>query len=197
MTTLPNWMDYLIALTLFLTRVLVRGFFTSLCVGLYDTVGITQFKIHQPHTLKPPMTEKSPSETSMLARLVKQFTNSSTDDYPTNQPTTEELPITETLKILVRKRRRVILEELNASNETPLPVASLAERVACVEYQCDIETLTNEQRRRVYIALQQSHLPTLAAADVIVYETDANTVDRGKEFDRIWQTYSAIIESLS
>lgn len=143
------------------------------------------------------MAEKSPSETSLVARLVKQFRNSSTNGFRTNQPPTEELPITETLKILVPKRRRVILEELNASNEIPLPVASLAERVACVEYQCDIETLDSEQRRRVYIALQQSHLPTLAAADAIIYDTDANTVDTSKEFDRIWQTYSAIIESLS
>jgi hypothetical protein len=112
-------------------------------------------------------------------------------------PHAEDIPVTDTLKLIVPRRRQLILEELATADQTPLSTSALAERVATTEYDCSPESLTSNERKRVYIALSQSHLPTLSNDNVVSYQPDDQRVDRGPEFSRVWQTYIAVLNSLS
>ncbi|MHB9286452.1 hypothetical protein ACKVMT_05370 [Halobacteriales archaeon Cl-PHB] len=112
-------------------------------------------------------------------------------------PESADLPVTETIELLVPERRQAIIEELATRGCVPVSASTLAEIVACAEYECDAETLEADQRKRVYIALIQSHLPLLEQAEAVTYDTDSKLVDRGPEFERFWQTYVAILKSLS
>jgi hypothetical protein len=108
----------------------------------------------------------------------------------------EDLPVTDTVELLAANRRQAILEELVGTTQ-PVSTGTLAERVACAEYNCEAETLEYEQRKRVYIALTQSHLPALAEENVVTYDADTNRVARGPQFSQLWQTYTAVVDSLS
>lgn len=143
------------------------------------------------------MTAETPSETSLFVRPVKQFVEFVSGSPNPPQHSEWNLQVSETLKLLVPERRQAVLEVLHATHQRPVPVSTLADHVACEEYDCDIEDVTTEQRKRVYIALYQSHLPTLAQAEVVTYDADECLVKVGPEFQRVWQVYSAVLESLS
>ncbi|WP_224333518.1 DUF7344 domain-containing protein [Haloprofundus halobius] len=142
------------------------------------------------------MTTKTPSETSLFTRSVQYLVRLFTGSSNLRPQEDEDLPVTEILELIAPKRRQLILEELAAAEQTPLSTSTLAERVACAEYECSPEELKSDQRKRVYIALVQSHLPTYRDGDVVSYDPDSRLVDRGPEFTRVWQTYTAILESL-
>ena len=143
------------------------------------------------------MTAETPSETSLFARPLQQVVEFVSGPPKPPQHSERDLQVSETLELLVPERRQALLEVLHSSPQRPIPVSTLADHVACQEYDCDVETLTTEQRKRVYIALYQSHLPTLAQADVVTFDTDESLVEVGPEFQRVWQVYAAVLESLS
>lgn len=141
---------------------------------------------------------KTPSsETSPFARPIKRLVRLLAGRPDPQLPSEGEIPITETFELLAQERRQVILEKLATASTTPISTSSLAERVACTEYECDPDELEDDQRKRVYIAVTQSHLPTLQEADIVTHDTDAQLVDRGPKFDRLWRTYMAVLETLS
>ena len=138
-----------------------------------------------------------PAETSLLARPINWLRRRLTGrPGPEPQSLDEDLPVTDTVELLASDRRQAIIEEL-AGTTQPMSTATIAERVACAEYDCEADTLNAEQRKRVYIALKQSHLPVLAEANVVVYDVDSNRVARGPQFSQLWQTYTAVVKSLS
>lgn len=143
------------------------------------------------------MTAEAPSETSLFARPLNRIVNLVSSSATPPQHSDSDLPVGETLELLAPTRRQAVLEILHASPQCPVPVSTLAEYVASEEYDCDVDEVTTEQRKRVYIALYQSHLPTLAQADVVTYDADESWVKVGPEFHRIWQVYTAVLESLS
>ena len=105
--------------------------------------------------------------------------------------------MSETVRLIRSERRQLILEELAAAEQSRWSISELAERVAAAEYQCSPDTLTSDQRKRVYIALLQSHLPSLNESNVVLYDRDNSLVERGPGFGQVWQTYTAVVESLS
>lgn len=143
------------------------------------------------------MTAENPPETSLFTRVSQRIAKYFADTSDTQLPANDDLPVTETLRLLARERRRIILKALAETEQVPLSTSKLAERVACMEYDCSSEALTADQRKRVHIALVQSHLPALSDANVISYNSDSKIVDCGSQFHRTWQTYIAILESLS
>lgn len=140
--------------------------------------------------------ETPPPETSPFVRPVQWLLRRLVGS-PHSPALDQDLPVTETLELLVPERRQVILEELASAEQTPLSTSTLAERVACAEYECRSEALADDQRKRVYIALTQSHLPALSDANVILYDSETRLVDRGPEFARLWRTYIAVLDALS
>jgi len=76
--------------------------------------------------------------------------------------------------VLSNHRRRRVLTYLE-SNETAA-VGELAEHIASIENKKPVSALSSQERKRVYIALYQSHLSKMAAAGVVDYDKNRGTV---------------------
>jgi len=77
--------------------------------------------------------------------------------------------------VLADKRRRYAIHYLKQHKE-PIAVRELAEQVAAWENGKGPNELTSQERKRVYIALYQSHLPTLDKQGVVDYDADRGMV---------------------
>jgi hypothetical protein len=80
-------------------------------------------------------------------------------------PTEQEL-----FDILSNRRRRYAVYVLVGGETTT--IGSLAEQIAAWENDCGIPDVTPAERKRVYTALQQSHLPKLERAELIRFDED-------------------------
>ena len=72
-------------------------------------------------------------------------------------------------------RRRYALYYLKRRGG-PLQLGELAEQVAAWENDTTVEEITAEQRKSVYSALYQTHLPKLEDAGVVIYDRETNVV---------------------
>lgn len=78
-------------------------------------------------------------------------------------------------EILSNERRRYVLHALR-KRQSPIKLGQLAEQVAAWENNTDISDITYNQRKRVYSALQQSHLPKMERAGAIEFDKDRGTI---------------------
>lgn len=78
-------------------------------------------------------------------------------------------------ELLSSPRRRYILYHLRQTNE-PVELTTLAEQVAAWENETDVDTITEQERKRVYVSLYQTHIPRLDEAGVIEYDKDSGMV---------------------
>ncbi|ELZ14363.1 hypothetical protein C479_00605 [Halovivax asiaticus JCM 14624] len=85
--------------------------------------------------------------------------------------------------ILGNDRRREILSVL-ATEEGRIAVSDIAQTVAAREAATD-DSVPNNLYKSVYVSLQQTHLPQLEADGIVVYDTDAKTIQPGPHFDRV------------
>lgn len=77
--------------------------------------------------------------------------------------------------VVADRRRRNAIHYLK-QREEPVSVGELAEQLAAWENDKAIDDLTSQERKRVYISLYQSHLPTLDNAGVVEYREGEGTV---------------------
>lgn len=82
--------------------------------------------------------------------------------------------------ILSNPRRRYVLYYLRQEGE-PVELTTLAEHVAAWENETDVESLGDQQRKRVYVSLYQTHIPKLHDAGVVNYDEDRGTVELAEE----------------
>lgn len=78
--------------------------------------------------------------------------------------------------ILSSPRRRYVLYYLNQVDE-PIELTALAEQVAAWENETNTESLTDQQRKRVYVSLYQTHVPKLDESGVVRYDENDGTVE--------------------
>ncbi len=71
---------------------------------------------------------------------------------------------------LSNRRRRFIVHYLLRERE-PIPLRALSKQVAAWENAVPREQVTSKQRKRVYTALHQAHLPKLDTMELIEYDT--------------------------
>ncbi len=81
----------------------------------------------------------------------------------------------EVFDILSNRRRRYALYAL-LRDETAT-IGSLADQIAAWENECNIGDVTSAERKRVYTALQQSHLPKLERTGLISFDPDSGRVE--------------------
>jgi hypothetical protein len=87
--------------------------------------------------------------------------------------------------ILSNRRRRYVLHHLR-TEDGRTDIRSLSERIAAWENGREAERVTSKERKRVYTALHQSHLPKMDRAGVVRYDPDRGTVElteASAEFD--------------
>ena len=89
----------------------------------------------------------------------------------------EEEPLSQDVifDILSSTRRRYVLYYL--SQEGPMELTELAEHVAARENDTDVEDLTKQQRKRVYVSLYQTHVPKLEDAGFVDHDQDMGMVE--------------------
>jgi len=91
--------------------------------------------------------------------------------------------------LLSAKRRRDVLGYLDESGgESTL--GELAEHIAASEEGIPPSQLSSKQRKRVYVALYQCHLPKMDDADVIDYNQPRGTVELRPEGDQLFEYLS-------
>ncbi|WP_266075365.1 DUF7344 domain-containing protein [Haladaptatus caseinilyticus] len=72
-------------------------------------------------------------------------------------------------------RRRYVLYYLNRE-ERPIELGELAERIAAWENNIDVDQVSPEQRKSVYSALYQTHLPKLENIGIVTYNRESKQV---------------------
>jgi hypothetical protein len=89
----------------------------------------------------------------------------------------------ELFHVLRNQRRRFAIHHLKRA-ERPVDVGDLATQVAAWENEVPVEEVTSQQRRRVYNALQQTHVPELDQTGIVeVDRRDVTLTDRADELD--------------
>ena len=87
--------------------------------------------------------------------------------------------------VLKNRRRRHALHYLKQQDE-PVELSELAEQVAAWENDSTVEGISAAERKRVYTALYQSHLPKLDDAGIVEYNQSRGIVElseRAEELD--------------
>lgn len=109
----------------------------------------------------------------MTPQLTKQveLPEAESDDGPSRD---------EVFTALSNQRRRNVIKYLKLHG-AEARVRDIAEQLAAWENDLDIPEVTYKQRKRVYTALHQSHLPKLAESGFIAYEPNRGTVSLTEE----------------
>ncbi|WP_323675902.1 hypothetical protein [Halorubellus sp. PRR65] len=95
------------------------------------------------------------------------------------------LPLERVFDILRNERRQRVLGYLAVSDDDVVRIGDLAEHVAAVENDMPVNALSSQQRKRVYVALYQCHLPKMADADVVEFDKDRGTIELGPNADQL------------
>lgn len=105
-------------------------------------------------------------------------------DAPGPAEGVSELPKDAVFSLLSSKRRRRVLEYLT-EEEAQTTLSDLAEHIAALENDTEVRLLTSQQRKRVYVALFQCHLPKMDDAAVVDFEQSGGTVELGPAADQL------------
>ena len=97
----------------------------------------------------------------------------------------QQLSTEAVFETLSSRRRRFTLYYLSQVGES-VTIRELSTQIAAWENDVALHAVTPKQRKRVYTALHQTHLPTMDRLGVIMYAQDRKTItitDQIQEFD--------------
>jgi hypothetical protein len=98
-------------------------------------------------------------------------------------------PLSRVLSVLASERRRRALSVLDATDGGDLSMDRLAERIAATENDTTVADVTDEQRKRVYVSLYQTHVPRLEQMEAVAFDDERGAVrltERGRALvDRV------------
>lgn len=89
---------------------------------------------------------------------------------------TEELSREAVFDLMNSPRRRFVIHYLHKIQE-PIELQSLANHVASWEDDTPLDELTDQQKKRVYVSLYQTHVPKLADTGVVTFDRDSGDVE--------------------
>ncbi|MFC6718283.1 ArsR family transcriptional regulator [Natrialbaceae archaeon GCM10025810] len=78
-------------------------------------------------------------------------------------------------ELLKNRRRREVLAYLLDADGT-VTLGELAEQIAAWENDTSVNALSSDQRKRVYVALYQTHLPKMDDAGIVEYDQDRGLI---------------------
>lgn len=110
--------------------------------------------------------------------------------------------------ILSNTRRRMVLYHLRQCGGSAT-VQELADEIAAMENGVDVDDLTRQQQKRVYVSLYQTHLPKLEESGISKYDDEREEVqltERARKIDEYltptvasqypWQTHYLVLAVL-
>ena len=83
----------------------------------------------------------------------------------------------EAFEVLSNARRRHVIHHLLQQEDGQVTLRTLSQQVAAWENDIQPAAVSSKQRKRVYTALHQSHLPKLDDKELVRYDSDRGTVD--------------------
>lgn len=83
----------------------------------------------------------------------------------------------EIFSMLSNQRRRWVIRCLVHEDQHQMDFRTLVDTLASLEYDRPIEEISWDQRKRIYTALRQAHLPKLAETGIIEYDKNRGTVE--------------------
>ena len=87
-----------------------------------------------------------------------------------------KLPKDDLYEVLANRRRRYTVHALEGSDE-PMEIGDIAEKIAAWENGIEETRVSYDERKRVYTALQQSHLPKMDQKGVVDFDKNRGTVE--------------------
>lgn len=88
-------------------------------------------------------------------------------------------------KTLSNQRRRYVLHYLKQrAREQPVTIRTLSEQIAAWENRIDSADVNPKQRKRIYTALHQTHLPKMDKLGIIEYDRNRGTVSLVDSIDQ-------------
>jgi hypothetical protein len=81
----------------------------------------------------------------------------------------------EVYDLLSNARRRFVISYLRDRDE-PVELNELSREVAAWENETDVGNLTDQQIKRVYVSLYQTHVPKLSESGLLEYDQDSGEV---------------------
>ncbi len=93
----------------------------------------------------------------------------------TERGDSRSLPKDVIFELLKNRRRREVLTYLLDTDGT-VTLGELAEQIAAWENDTTVNALSSDQRKRVYVALYQTHLPKMDDAGIIDYDQDRGLI---------------------
>lgn len=91
-------------------------------------------------------------------------------DIETDDGTGVRIGKNDVFHLLQVSRRRAVLRYLLAEDAASFVMRDIAEAVAAWENDTTVRKISSAERKRVYIALYQNHLPVLDEMDIIEYD---------------------------
>ena len=98
------------------------------------------------------------------------------DEEPEEPDEPKELSLDVIFEVLKNQRRRLVLKYLKAKEET-VALGELAEHVAAQENGKSVETISSDERKRVYVGLYQCHLPKMDDMGIVEFNRNRGLVD--------------------
>ena len=98
----------------------------------------------------------------------------------------------ELFEVLSNRRRRYAVHALEATDGAA-EIGDVAEQVAAWEYDVDVEEVSYEERKRVYTALQQSHLPMMDDAGIVEFNKNRGVVEPTASLNDI-EVYMEVVQ---
>ncbi|PHQ39133.1 hypothetical protein DJ69_07815 [Halorubrum persicum] len=93
-----------------------------------------------------------------------------------SEPATE-VSEDELFEVLANQRRRFAVHLLKREEPDSIAIGDMAEQIAAWENGIETAEITGAERKRVYTALQQSHLPKMDNVGVVDFNKDRGVVE--------------------
>ena len=90
----------------------------------------------------------------------------------------------EAYDLLSSARRRFVISYLR-SQDGPVVLNQLSQRLAAWENDVPVEELSDQQIKRIYVSLYQTHLPKLEDVGLIDYDRERSTLELRDEAERL------------
>lgn len=134
-------------------------------------------------TIEDDQSDDNPSDRTIVERLASLVQAVIAADQPVDNLEDLSIGDDDLYKMLKNSRRRTIIRLVDEEDKTN--VNYLARRIAAEENDKQPEALTSQERKRVYIALYQNHLPPLDKAGILTYNKPRGHVEATDETGRV------------
>jgi len=104
-----------------------------------------------------------------------------------------ELGLDQLFEVLQNQRRRYVLNYLR-EHEEATTLSDLSEQIAAWENDKEVRRISSSERKRVYVALYQCHLPKMDDMGVVEFEKARGTIEPGEHIERCYE-YLDVAES--